>query len=172
MHSLHITGLGDLSEILASSYVLPAGERFVFTFNTNQLLNLASDSALREKLQYFLGPNYGDVISVNRPLFSGRYVVVVQPKANYSLESWLKAFDYSWQAMGMTSVSFLQAEPGVSSSSPGGVAGAARGTAEIASEIPKGFSIGGGTLLLGGAAIIGLLVLIPQLQVASFRRRY
>ncbi len=171
MYTPSIAGLGDLAAILAVNDRLTVNQRYTFTFDTNQLLNLASESDVRSKLQYFLGPNYGDVVGVTRPLFSGRYLVTVVPKAAYPLSAWLNAFNYAWSNMpGFESITWRQTEGGVVSTVPGGIIGAAQAGQEAAAKAVEELDLKG-MLMWAAIGVIGLAILIPTMQSSLAARR-
>lgn len=163
MYSLREVGVGALGEILTSSAVLKAGERYTFTFDINKLLITASDIMIQTQLQYFM-QNYGSISSVVRPLFSGRFVVVVVPKKDYFLSDWLSAFSYSWKNIpGFTGTTFLSAEGGTSATAPGGLPGLLKGAGEqIQVTLPE-FPNLKSYLIWGGLLIVGVAVVIPML---------
>lgn len=106
--------------ILTYNSILEPGNQYVFTFSIGRLFEYRSDDwvlyNLRERMS-----NYGYIVSVSRPLFSNRYIVIVNPTERVSLNEWLEAFDVSWRDMGYGNYSFIQAETGAVSTQPGGV---------------------------------------------------
>lgn len=113
---------GFFGAILSSSDYLGIGQNYTFTFEKQGILGslfvFDSDTDIQRGLQERMA-NYGSVVSVKRPLFSDRWVVIVNPSAQVSLEDWMSAFDASWGDMGY-SIAFIQAEGGTVSTRPGG----------------------------------------------------
>lgn len=120
---------GFFGAVVLSSSVLRPRNEYVFTFEHGRIFEYRSDSWVLENLRDRMA-NYGDVISVNRPLFSSRYLVTVIPTLERSLAEWVSAFDSSWKDMGYGNAVFVMAEEGRVASEPGGVA-------QIIPEIPK-----------------------------------
>jgi hypothetical protein len=114
---------GYFGSILSMSDTLSPGTPATFTFQKSGILGslffFDSDASILQGLQDRMG-NYGNMVSVSRPLFSDRWVIVVTPAAQATLSDWLSAFDVSWRDMGYT-VDFIQAEGGIVSTQPGGV---------------------------------------------------
>ncbi len=171
MHSFGGVGLGSFQGVMVSSDVLQTGGTYTFTFSINQLLITTSDIEIQNKLQYFM-QNYGDISSVVRPIFSGRFVVTVVPKASYSLSAWLSAFNYSWSNIpGYEGVTFLTVEGGATSSVPGGLPGVAIGAGQqIKMTLPDIDLSKYLPYLIGGAVILVGIAMLPNLF--AFRRGY
>ena len=114
---------GYFGAILSTSDVLSPGTPATFTFQKSGILGslffFDSDASILQGLQDRMG-NYGNMVSVSRPLFSDRWVIIVTPIAQITLSDWLSAFDVSWRDMGYD-VTFIQAEGGTVSTQPGGV---------------------------------------------------
>ena len=111
---------GYFGAILSTSDTLSPGTPATFTFQeSGWFFFFESESSILQGLRDRMG-NYGDIVSVSRPLFSDRWVIIVTPIAQITLSDWLSAFDVSWRDMGYT-VDFIQAEGGIVSTQPGGI---------------------------------------------------
>ncbi len=105
--------------ILNSNDILTAGESYTFTYASGKLFNPSEQSVLDGLRPLMV--NFGDVTGVSRGLFSGRYAITVVPSYDYYLHDWLGGFTYSFNAMGWSDASFVQAEGGTTSTKAGGV---------------------------------------------------
>jgi len=114
--------------VLSSNSLRPRNE-FVFTFEHGRVFEYNSDSWVLKNIRERMG-NYGDVVSVVRPLFSSRYLITVIPTLERNLAEWVSAFDSSWKDMNYGNAVFVMAEEGRVASEPGGVS-------QIIPEIPK-----------------------------------
>lgn len=119
--------------ILTFDSILRPGNQYVFTFSSGRLFEYRSEDWVLKNLRERLS-NFGYVVSVNRPFFSDRYVVVVQPSVPVSLYDFLNAFDVSWKDMGYENYSFIQAEEGTVSTQPGGLPQVIPSAGEVASQ--------------------------------------
>jgi hypothetical protein len=111
--------------VLLPSDVLGAGETYTFTYDSGKWFQPSEQNTLDQLRQQLV--NLGDVVSVSRGFMSGRYVVTVVPKGDYTLADWMGetdppgGFRFSFNTMGWTSASFVQAEGGAKSSKAGGL---------------------------------------------------
>ncbi len=111
---------GYFGSVLSLDNTLSPGTPATFTFQeSGWFFFFERASSILQGLRDRMG-NYGDIISVSRPLFSDRWVIVITPTTQATLSDWLSAFDTSWKDMGYT-VTFIQAEGGIISTQPGGV---------------------------------------------------
>jgi hypothetical protein len=159
--------LGDFGAVLLTSNILGAGQSYVFTFESGELLFLGSTSTIKDGLAERMA-NYGEVISVSRGLFSDRYIVTVVPTGSVSLSDWLSAFDVSWRDLGYNNITFVQAEGGLVSTQAGGVLEI---TQKAGEEIlaPLGGAVASGLkpflpYILAVAGVYFLIVLSPRLM--------
>ena len=167
MYAPGLSGIGDFGRILLSSDKLFPGNQYTFTFEHGKWIEISSSGDVQEKLRYFL-QNYGDILRVDRALFSGRYVVVVAPKIEATLPQWLAAFDYSWKNMGYGDAKYISTEEGVGSTQPGGLPQLFTGAGESIFQLLKPFA----PYLIGALALAILLPpLISGAQSAVSRRR-
>ncbi len=112
----------SLGEILTMGSAPAVWQPVTFTFQKGGFFSFdfTSDITILQGLRDRIS-NYGDVISVSRPLFSNRWVVTVIPSTSVPVSQWWDAFDVSWRDMGYSDINFLQAEGGSVSTQPGGV---------------------------------------------------
>ncbi len=122
--------------ILKSDDILTAGEPYTFTYTGLSFLFLfqPSEQSVMDQLRPLMA-NFGDITGVSRGLFSSEWAITVIPKGDYALSDWLGetdppgGFRYSFDTMGQTGASFVQAEGGTVSTKPGGVSQAISDTA-------------------------------------------
>lgn len=133
MYAPGMAGVGDFGRLLLASDKLSPGNQYTFTFEHGNWIEISSSGDVQDKLRYFM-QNYGDILKVDRALFSGRYVVVVAPKGPATLPQWLNAFDYSWKNMGYGDAKYISTEEGTVSTQPGGVSQIFTGASEVAGE--------------------------------------
>ena len=119
-----------LSEKLSIGNQILANQEYTFTFDIKQIFFFTSESTIKQKLQDALRYT-ADVLSVNRPLFSGYFVVTIVPKSQNTLSYWINNFTNIWKGLGYE-VDFVQAEGGTVTTSPGGVQQIAPGIAKVA----------------------------------------
>jgi hypothetical protein len=126
----------NFSQILNLYQELKPGNSYIFTFSHGRIFEYRSEdwvlSNLRDRMS-----NYGNIVSVRRPLFSDRYTIVVIPTTTATLYDWLEAFDSSWKDMGYYNYTFIQAEVGTVSTQPGGLEQVVPKTGEIVSKTVK-----------------------------------
>lgn len=167
MYRPGMSGFGDFGLYLLSSDKLSPKNQYVFTFESGKWIEISSSSDVQDKLRYFL-QNYGDVVRVDRALFSGRYTVVVIPKIEATLPQWLTAFIYAWINMGYGDARYISAEGGTTSSQPGGLPQLFTGAGETFGQMLKPLA----PYLIGAVALMILLPpLISGAQSAISRRR-
>jgi len=159
---------GSFGKILSSNEYLGVGNEYVFTFAHGRFFEYNSSEWVKGALAERLS-SWGDVLTVNRPLFSDHYIIVVKPTFDMDLTTWLQAFDYAWKDMGYSSYSFVSAEVGSISSQPGGFEQLGKQVGETI-----GGSIGEITkpllpyILIGGGVYLAIL-LLPSLMAARGR---
>lgn len=110
--------------LLKSMDTLYAGESYTFTFSHGKVVELNRDEYILTQMRARLKDNYGEVLSVERPLFSSHYVITVIPKVSRTLGEWLQkdyGFNDAWVRMGYRNAVFIQAEGGERSSKAGGL---------------------------------------------------
>lgn len=110
--------------LLKATDTLYAGETYTFTFAHGKVVELNRDDYILGDLRARLKDNYGEVLSVERPLFSSHYVVTVIPKVSRILGEWIQkgfGFNDAWSKMGYPNAVFIQAEGGERSSKAGGL---------------------------------------------------
>lgn len=167
MYCPELSGFGDFGLYLLSSDKLSPGNQYVFTFESGKWIEISSSSDVQDRLRYFM-QNYGDVLRVDRALFSGRYTVVVAPKIEATLPQWLTAFTYAWINMGYGDAKYISAEGGTISSQPGGLPQLFTGAGEVFFQTLKPFV----PYLVGALALVILLPpLISGTQTAISKRR-
>lgn len=149
--------------ILNLNDILGVNQQYVFTFTLGVSFFPPSSDSVKEELSVDLS-NIGTVISVNRPLFSDHYEIVVVPSVDVPLSEWLSAFDVIFKWMDYPDYVFISAEGGAVSSAPGGIEEILIGAGEV---------VGGTTastakalltpfmpyILIGGAIYVGILIL-------------
>lgn len=113
---------------------LSSSKYMTATIETNESFLWYGSSHIISGLKRRLG-SIIDIILVDRPLFSSRFVVTYKPKTLLSKDEWLSAFDAAFQDMGYTSAKTIGIVGGKKSDQPGGLKGAALDTSEIAGEI-------------------------------------
>jgi hypothetical protein len=106
--------------ILNLNNTLNADNQYVFTFTLGTWLFPPSEDSVKQQVQIDIS-NIAWVSKVNRPLFSDRYEIVIIPSDNLTLEQWLNVFDSVFKDMGYPDYTFVSAEGGSESSSPGGI---------------------------------------------------
>ena len=104
---------------LTSAEILFTGSKYTFTFDHGRLFEYNSATYVLEQMRNLM-QNYGEIVTVNRAMFSSRYVIVVVPKIDTTLLNWLTAFNYAWKTMGYNNTTFIVVEAGDVSSQPGG----------------------------------------------------
>lgn len=164
---------GNFGAILVPSDIPMMGKSVTFTFQKGGYFSFdfTSDTTILQGLRERMA-NYGNVMSVSRPLFSNRWVVTVIPTVSVNVNQWWDAFDSSWKDMGYSDISFIQAEGGAISTLPGGLQ-------QFVPEVTKpiGIAIGGGVgeivkpllpyILLFGIGYVLLFTGFPKLLVAK-----
>ncbi len=171
-----LTQFGDFGRVLVSEDILRTGNEYIFTFEHGRIFEYRSDSWVEQNIRERIA-NFGQVISVKRPLFSNRYLITVIPTVDAPLSDWLNVFDVIWRDMGYGKASFLVAEEGRISTQPGGVIEIAKRTGEeilkpvtgtvgeaVATLVKPVFPY---VLVLGGVA---LLVWLGGPKIAKVRR--
>jgi hypothetical protein len=162
---------GYLGAILSSSDYLGIGQNYTFTFEKQGFFSSVfvfdSDTDIQRGLQERMA-NYGSIVSLRRPLFSDRWIVVVTPSVLVTLENWISSFETSFADMGY-SIGFIQAEGGVVSTRPGG-------TLEVITEAgediltPLGQTAASAIkplfpYILGAIGIYAVIMVLPRLAV-------
>jgi hypothetical protein len=109
-----------LSEFLQLSYGLSPDHYYTFTIESDRIFEYHSNSYLFRILKTVLS-RHADIVKVRRPLFSSRYVIVLAPKKSYTVDQLKKLILGVFRSMGYSGAYFISAEPGSSSSEPGGV---------------------------------------------------
>ena len=90
------------------------------TIATNKLLNFTNDSTIKGQLANAL-QGMATIVSVDRPLFSGRYVVTFVPTTQIEVDDWSRAFVSLFQSLGFDDAYMVAFDAGATASSaPGG----------------------------------------------------
>jgi hypothetical protein len=104
--------------LLSSRDILTQGENYTFTYEHGSTKG-HMDSWVLEQLMFNLS-EFGDVLTARSDWFSGRYVITVTPKNEFTLKDWKEGFAYAWNAMDYKGT-FIQAEGGSVSHAGGGI---------------------------------------------------
>jgi hypothetical protein len=129
--------------------VLAQSNPVTFTYATNKAFDTSWPSTVEAKIRADMSP-YGNVLKVDRGLFSGRYVITIVPQQAMTPQVWQELLKKSMALSGYPNASFVAMEGGVVSSQSGGtkqaiaitarkvgtdiVAPIAQGTVSIVSE--------------------------------------
>lgn len=148
---------------LLTSNILRIGQPATFTFESGEWFFWDVTGTIQAGLNERMA-NYGEVISVTRGLFSDRYIIVVIPTVETTLDNWLSAFDSSWRDMGYDNIIFISAEGGTVSTQPGGIAEVVPQIGEVAVSTLK-------PILPYALAFLGIYLAITFLPTLS-RRQY
>jgi len=84
----------------------------------------SSDNTIRKQLKSRIG-RYLDILSVTRPLFSGRYIIRLKPKTNISLEAIKASVLSSFYGMGFSEAQIVGVSKTDTAVAPGGLQGLA-----------------------------------------------
>jgi hypothetical protein len=117
------------SGLIGESDKIQRGADYTFTFEHGRLFEYRSDSWVFAALREQMAP-YAEILSVDRPLFSSRYIVLLRPKSTFLYTEFIALMMSAWDGMGYGSAKFLAAETEFGSSYPGGIT-------EVASDIAK-----------------------------------
>lgn len=109
-----------MNETLKTTDKLEKGKEYTFTFSSGKAINLWTDNGVKKALQEKINP-YAEIVSVDRGLLSGNYVVKMIAKKNMALNVYKVAFSGYWETMGFTGADFIEARPGSESGKPGGI---------------------------------------------------
>lgn len=113
-------GLGVLLEgILRAGQTLNPNTLYTFTLTSSGLFQFTGDITILNSLRSSMKP-FAEIISVERPLFSSRYIVVLYPIKAYTLEQFSIFLFSAFKALGID-VSLFQVEEGDLSTAPGGL---------------------------------------------------
>lgn len=110
--------------LLKAADTLYKGETYTFTFAHGKIVELNNSDSLLSSLRQIMASNYGEIVSVDRPLFSSHYVIVVRPSIDRLLSDWIKTgygLAYGLKSLGYDKAVFIQAEGGERSSKAGGL---------------------------------------------------
>jgi len=149
--------------VLLTSNILSIGQQYTFTFESGEWFFLDTTGVIQADLNERMA-NYGEVISVTRGLFSDRYIVIVIPTVETTLDNWLSAFDSSWRDMRYDNIIFISAEGGTVSTQPGGIAEVIPQVGEVAVSMLK-------PILPYALLFLGVYLAITMIPVLT-RRHY
>jgi hypothetical protein len=158
--------------------ILAQNNPVTFTYATNKVVDFQWPSTVEAKIRADMAP-YGNVLKVDRGLFSGRYTITIVPQQDMAPSVWQDVLLNSFKAAGYPSASFVAMEGGTISTVSGGASEAISvSTKKIGTDIVK--PVVGGVVniaesalapltpfLLIGAAGLGLYL---YLQYKSARR--
>lgn len=91
--------------------VIDTGKAWTFKLITSRVIEYRTETWIKDQL-VFLMQNYGEVVSVERPLFTRMYVVIMRPSTSTTLAWWEKGFSYAFDKMGYGYVRISEALPG------------------------------------------------------------
>lgn len=149
--------------------VIQEGKPYSFTFESSGFFQFKSPSEVKDKLSYVMSNN-GRILSVYRPLFSARWIVVIIPSISTSLENFIDTFSYSWDKIGMD-MRFVAVAEGYSGTSPGGIIGIPAEAGKIVGQTAAGTASGifeglassvSMPLLIGGILLIGIFFFVKR----------
>lgn len=154
----HSEGLDMFGVFIGEGDTLKQGALYTFTFVHGRIFEYRSDDWVFMKIKDYMTP-YAETLSVNRPFFSDRYLVVLRPKSNYSFSDFLNLMMGAWDKMGYGRVEFLAAETDAGSTYPGGLPGIAK---EVTTGIQESVIAGVQPLIplviIGGLIWLGLKI--------------
>lgn len=140
------------SALIGESDKIISGADYTFTFEHGRIFEYRSDSWVFSSLRDQMSP-YAEILSVNRPFFSDRYIVLLRSKSNYSYTDFIALIMNAWDEMGYGSAKFIAAETEFGSSYPGGIPEVAGGIGKSVQQ-----SIMAGFKPLFPIAVIGMAV--------------
>jgi hypothetical protein len=138
------------------------GNPATFTYAINKTIDLNWPSTVEAKVRADMD-GYGNVLSVDRGLFSGRYTITLIPQQDMDASVWQNLLHNSLVAAGYPNASFVSMEAGTVSSHAGGASEVISTTAsKVGTDIVK--PVVGGVVSIAEA---GLKPLIPYLVIGA-----